>query len=523
MTSGQYQSTRPAHLPVHSSSSRDSPNPSQRVASASSASPHPTLSPAINLVSSSSSFPPNNNPMPPPQDRPFSTTSNSTIDSTTSSHQSNVSIPRRHGQLSRHGPLPTPPPDAFRPARRTPKHSDGAPSERAESMLGEEMLTSGKRSPDGRRSPSFSSTRQPTSSSASNEEPASSSSPNVVRHSLVDSPAMQRAPSPNQLSPTNPTSSQTRPTIPPSISNPPSSPPFSQQFAAFSTPTITAPSPPTPEAPSKFPTSTIGPSPSFSGLPLEPSPARKLDASTVADQTLSTLRKSENNISRRASQRYSTYQIGKIMDNGGLGASTGKKSDRRGSDINGLLGPGDKTSSPSRPARSARAVPPVPSLPVGVGASPLRNGGFIPPAQDTGVEASVSVGDPDESFSSWDVTSTSTTAKTSSTPPQPSAGPSTSTLSTTVEADEPLQSSEFLTLFLLFGRECKKCIVPPNPTVSSLRMLFMEKFEFSPGAEEFPSIYIRDPKTEWRYEWEEGEEIRDGIQLSLNIERQSNH
>jgi hypothetical protein len=590
-SSSQYQqSTRPSHLPVHqpsSSSSRDrdtlSPIPSHRIASASSASSPVSLSPAINLVSTSSSFPPNNNASSNPapsnsQERPYSTASNSTIDSTASSSHyssSGASIPRRHGISSRHGqPLPTPPPDAFRPARKPARASpvDGSgPSERGDSMLGEEILSSrgGARSPDGgRKSPTPShGSRQASSSSttsASNQPGGRFPLPNVVRHSLVDSPVPpshqpSSVPSPPpHPRPRSPIRQQendrTLPPIPPIISETPSSPPFSSHFA-FATPTVTAPSPPPPNAPSKStlspsPASTsLAPSPSFSGLPLDPSQSSRLPdtapAPSVADQTLSTLRKSEHNISRRASQRYSTYQIGKIMDNGGLGASTGgkKSSDgKRGSDLlggSGVGSDGKMSSSPSRPARSARAVPPVPSLPAGVAASPLRNGGFVPPSRDTGVElgsstsaATASGGDPDESFTSWGTGGGSSSSHSTSTLKPPSTPPKISphhrlstapNLSTPLEdtAEFPPTSPESLTLFLLHGRECKRCVVPPNPTVSSLRMLFMEKFGFSPGTEEFPSIYVRDPKTEWRYEWEEEEELRDGVQLSLNIERQS--
>jgi hypothetical protein len=74
-------------------------------------------------------------------------------------------------------------------------------------------------------------------------------------------------------------------------------------------------------------------------------------------------------------------------------------------------------------------------------------------------------------------------------------------------------------VFLQVGRDVKKAIIEPNLTLSTLRMLFVDKFSYSPGLENFPSIYIRDASSGIQYELEDVEEVREKCLLSLNIER----
>jgi hypothetical protein len=49
----------------------------------------------------------------------------------------------------------------------------------------------------------------------------------------------------------------------------------------------------------------------------------------------------------------------------------------------------------------------------------------------------------------------------------------------------------------------------------------MEKFDYDPGMETFPDVYIRDPKVGVQYELEDMEDVKEGTMLSLNIERES--
>ncbi|KAI0291877.1 actin interacting protein 3-domain-containing protein [Russula brevipes] len=73
-------------------------------------------------------------------------------------------------------------------------------------------------------------------------------------------------------------------------------------------------------------------------------------------------------------------------------------------------------------------------------------------------------------------------------------------------------------VFLQVGREVKKVKMEPGLTFASLRMLFVDKFAYNPGQEDFPAIYIRDPSSGVQYELEDTDEVNDKCLLSLNIE-----
>ena len=95
-----------------------------------------------------------------------------------------------------------------------------------------------------------------------------------------------------------------------------------------------------------------------------------------------------------------------------------------------------------------------------------------------------------------------------------------SKLSETVETPESPLSTSF-PVFLQVGREVKKVQLEPGTTFASLRMLFVDKFSYNPGFENFPTIYIRDPSSGVQYELEDIDEIKEKCLLSLNIERRS--
>ena len=109
-------------------------------------------------------------------------------------------------------------------------------------------------------------------------------------------------------------------------------------------------------------------------------------------------------------------------------------------------------------------------------------------------------------------------------PPQPPA-PTPAESSSAASAPKPLPSApsgapESITVFLQVGREVKKAKMEPGLTFSSLRMLFVDKFAYNPGQEDFPAIYIRDPSSGVQYELEDADEVKDSCLLSLNIERE---
>ncbi|KAF9917690.1 Bud site selection protein 6 [Lobosporangium transversale] len=78
-------------------------------------------------------------------------------------------------------------------------------------------------------------------------------------------------------------------------------------------------------------------------------------------------------------------------------------------------------------------------------------------------------------------------------------------------ASEPIDDS--LTLFLQVGKSVKKTKFEGELTHSALRMLFMEKFQYNPGQEDFPTIYVKDPNTNIHYELES---LADNIQRKMD-------
>lgn len=88
---------------------------------------------------------------------------------------------------------------------------------------------------------------------------------------------------------------------------------------------------------------------------------------------------------------------------------------------------------------------------------------------------------------------------------------------TTGAEQSPAGPSSF-SIFLQLGRQVKKATVELPVTFSSLRLLFMERFEYDPGLDDFPEMYLRDNRTGVQFELEDMEDLREGCVLSLNIE-----
>lgn len=88
----------------------------------------------------------------------------------------------------------------------------------------------------------------------------------------------------------------------------------------------------------------------------------------------------------------------------------------------------------------------------------------------------------------------------------------------TPAAPTPLPAS--LSIFLQIGRQVKKTNVDLPTNLSSIKLLFMERFEYDPGKEDFPEVYVRDHKTGVQFELEDMDDLREGTVLSLNIERE---
>lgn len=87
---------------------------------------------------------------------------------------------------------------------------------------------------------------------------------------------------------------------------------------------------------------------------------------------------------------------------------------------------------------------------------------------------------------------------------------------TPTKAPEQENADPFIFLKLL--EKTKKAKVSFPVTFASLRLLFVEKFAYSPGTASFPEIYITDPQTNVSYELEDHmlDEVKAGSLLSLN-------
>jgi len=92
---------------------------------------------------------------------------------------------------------------------------------------------------------------------------------------------------------------------------------------------------------------------------------------------------------------------------------------------------------------------------------------------------------------------------------------------TNISPKPPLPApNQPFTVFMQVGREVKKATVEPGLTMAMLRVLFMDKFSYSPGMDTFPAIYIRDGSSGIQYELEDMDEMKERCLLSLNIERE---
>lgn len=235
--------------------------------------------------------------------------------------------------------------------------------------------------------------------------------------------------------------------------------------------------------------------------PPDTPPIDVLQAPAMAN-SLAALKKSDT-LERRASKRFSTYNISKMTGTsvrersartgGGAG---GNQQNRRSLAVSSALTPGelavltevdDEEASPppllrrgssrlrrtagSRPStpddRQRAATPPVPPLP----GTPSRT-------------------------------------------PEPTL-PTVSEQSSVAAPADPTK----ITVFLQVGREVKKVTIEPGLSFASLRVLFVDRFSYNPGLENFPAIYIRDPSSGVQYELEDMEEVKEKCLLSLNIER----
>ncbi|KAI0085852.1 actin interacting protein 3-domain-containing protein [Irpex rosettiformis] len=264
------------------------------------------------------------------------------------------------------------------------------------------------------------------------------------------------------------------------------------------TPPPTAPTPPPPPAVVIEPTSPNGTEtpldepPTFVESPPPDGPA--------VQSSLAALKHSDA-LERRASKRFSTYNISKMT--GGTLRGVAGPSNRRSMAFSSAPTPGDLAAltkegeeepvarkrdkprsgqqwprGPSPIAEDEEEAPPVPPLPASARGPSPHSAIVQKPELSTIL------------------------------PPPPI--PLDETRATTPTSAFPV--------FLQVGREVKKVMMEPSLSFSSLRVLFVDKFSYSPGQDNFPAIYIRDPSSGVQYELEDMDEVKEKCLLSLNIE-----
>ena len=271
------------------------------------------------------------------------------------------------------------------------------------------------------------------------------------------------------------------------------------------TPPPAAPTPPPAVIVDEVPTANGGTPPPDGATAAPPPPPSFLESpppDTPAVQNSLAALKQSDALERRASKRFSTYNISKMT--GSMLRGQSAHNNRRSMAVSSALSPGDlavlteeeeeptpRKRDRSKASQRSRGPSPIveedekpPSLP----AVPFPSRGPSP--------ARVVAPSPEQKELPRPPSRTSSRTKT----PDHTGGP--------------------FTVFLQLGREVKKVTVEPGLSYSSLRVLFVDRFSYSPGQDNFPAIYIRDPASGVQYELEDMDEVKEKCLLSLNIERE---
>ncbi|KAI0644355.1 actin interacting protein 3-domain-containing protein [Trametes meyenii] len=240
----------------------------------------------------------------------------------------------------------------------------------------------------------------------------------------------------------------------------------------------------------------------------------------AVQNSLAALKKAEA-LERRASKRFSTYNISKMTGmrdrgggggGGGAGGSGSGGSNRRSliatpgaltpMDLAALAEEGEGTPSPRKNRdrnRSQRSRGPAPIVegeePPPVPPLPPKSTSPQPEAADRST-----LQPPEGAAASIPVVAAGDVRRS------------------TAESEESAGAGKPFPVFLQVGREVKKVVIEPGMSLGNLRLLFVDKFSYSPGQDNFPAIYIRDPSSGVQYELEDVDEVKDKVLLSLNIE-----
>ncbi|CAG8664665.1 8344_t:CDS:2, partial [Scutellospora calospora] len=86
--------------------------------------------------------------------------------------------------------------------------------------------------------------------------------------------------------------------------------------------------------------------------------------------------------------------------------------------------------------------------------------------------------------------------------------PSLDKLDVTDDAKDS-NNKKLITLYLQLGKDVKKIKYDGDISMTALQMLFVEKFQYNPGMDDFPKIFIKDPQVGILYELEDMSEVKD--------------
>lgn len=255
----------------------------------------------------------------------------------------------------------------------------------------------------------------------------------------------------------------------------------------------------------------------------------------------------EDPLQRRASRRYSAYQIAKLT-----GVSPNGVAMMPTSSNPSALPRTSRESKESLDAVRVRRSYTAKSMPRSSETSPKRNVNRIPEEHelepDSPTRVSGKQGGPAIPVKDDELTQTQPSIKIdSASPPAPAPapapaqkynvledvpesltkGPEMTAISSRPRSDirrnpSSQSATKDLTLFLQLGRSIKKVVLSDGVdelSLTSLRLLFISKFNYSPpSGEDFPEIYLQDTVSGVRYELEDLRDVRDRAVLCLNIE-----
>ncbi|CAR29529.1 hypothetical protein ZYGR_0AD02110 [Zygosaccharomyces rouxii] len=239
-------------------------------------------------------------------------------------------------------------------------------------------------------------------------------------------------------------------------------------------------------------------------------------------EALSELKKG-NNLQRRASKRFSAYQMAKLTNHSNTeAAAAGALASVPPSLAN--------TVTPSLPASSPASL--APPLPRDLMAQTLES-----PVDKEAPSSQRGTGnnydnDYDKELN-HQTTAKSTTNK-SPVPPdvspvpvfQPRLHADTSGASFTSaktdhinEKQDEDPSGPLYTIFLRMNGKTKKCHLPPPTSMHELQLLFVEKFAYSFDEDSFPDLYLQDPKFSVFYELDQQglSDLHDGCIVELKV------